>query len=72
VTYARAIRRACGRAKVPVWSPGRLRHNAATAARKRYGLEAASALLGHRLVETTQIYAEGNFARALEIAAEAG
>jgi integrase len=72
VTYARAIRRACARAGVPSWSPGRLRHNAATEARKRYGLEAASALLGHRLVETTQLYAEKNLARALEIAAEVG
>lgn len=72
VTYARAITRACERARVPVWSPERLRHNAATEARRRFGLEAASALLGHRLVETTQVYAELSRTRALQIAAEVG
>jgi integrase len=72
VTYARAVRRACSKAKVPEWSPNRLRHNAATEARKRFGLEAASALLGHRLVETTQIYTEVSIARAVEIASQVG
>ena len=72
VTYARAIRRACKRAKVPVWSPGRLRHNAATRARIQFGLEYASALLGHRQVETTQIYSDINQARAIEVAARVG
>jgi integrase len=68
VTYARAIRRACKRAGVPVWSPGRLRHNAATEIRKEFGLEAASAFLGHRIVETTQIYSDTNSRKALEVA----
>jgi integrase len=72
VTYARAIARACGRAGVPVWSPGRLRHNAATDIRRRYGLEAAMAMLGHRLVETTQLYSEMGSARAQEIARAIG
>jgi integrase len=72
VTYARAIRRACGRARVPAWSPGRLRHNAATEARRQFGLEAASALLGHRKVETTQVYTQVSLDRALEIAAKVG
>lgn len=72
VTYGRAIRRACEKARVPVWGAGRLRHNAATEARAQFGLEAACALLGHRLVETTQIYAEVSRSRALEIAAKVG
>jgi integrase len=67
-TYARAIARACKAAGVPCWTPGQLRHNAATRARKEFGLEAAAAMLGHRLVETTQIYADVRDARAVEVA----
>ena len=33
-TYGRAIRKACEKAKIPVWAPNRLRHNAATELRK--------------------------------------
>lgn len=40
------------------WHPHQLRHNAATSIRKAFGLEAARAILGHRSVSTTQIYAE--------------
>lgn len=81
VTYGQAIRRACAGGKgateaerrpVPLWSPGRLRHNAATEFRKRYGVEAAAAILGHAKVETTQIYAEVNQDRACEVIREIG
>lgn len=71
-TYYRAILRACGKAKVQPWSPGRLRHNAATRLRKEFGLEAAKAVLGHRLVETTQIYAEIDHAKAVQIIEQIG
>jgi integrase len=57
---------------VPIWSPGQLRHNAATEARRRFGLEAAAALLGHELVETTQIYSDTRLALAKEVAAKIG
>lgn len=71
-SYRRAIHRACRRAKVPLLGPGRLRHNAATRLRKEYGVEVASVLLGHRQIETTQIYAEKNTALARKIAGEIG
>ncbi|MBI3817219.1 MAG: site-specific integrase [Planctomycetes bacterium] len=71
-SYGRAIARACKRVTVTQWSPGRLRHNAATRFRKEFGLEVAGAILGHRILETTQIYAEVNRARALDVAAKVG
>ncbi len=71
-SYRRAITRACGAAGVDQWSPGRLRHNSATAIRRRFGIEAAQLLLGHAEIATTQIYAEVNHAKALEVAAKVG
>lgn len=52
-SYRRCIERACLLAGVPKWTPGRLRHNAATRLRKEFGLEAAQTVLGHTNVETT-------------------
>lgn len=65
-SYRQAIVRACKRAKVPEWRPNQLRHNAATRLRSEFGLEVAKAVLGHRLVETTQVYAEADRERAME------
>lgn len=70
--YGRAITRACERSGVPGWSPGQLRHNYGTMIRKRYGLETASVLCGHAKVETTQIYAEADLAKAESVAREVG
>ena len=42
------------------WKPNQLRHTAATLLREEFGLDAAQAVLGHKLVETTQVYAEKN------------
>jgi integrase len=64
--YAQAIRRACDDAGVPRWTPNQLRHSKATELRKRFGLDAAGAVLGHSKLETTQIYAE----RATELGAK--
>lgn len=72
VTYARAVARGCVEAKVPHWSPNRLRHSAATALRKEAGIEAARVILGHRSVDTTEIYAEADQERAREIMAKVG
>lgn len=69
-SYLLAIYRACDQAKVDRWSPGRLRHNAATAVRKSHGLEVSRALLGHSKVETTQIYAEVDRERLAKLAKE--
>ena len=71
-SYARAIRYACGRAKIPVWSPNQLRHNAATDIRKEFGLDAASVILGHSEVGVTQVYAEQDRSKAIEVAKRIG
>lgn len=65
--YASAIARACDKAGVMRWSPNRLRHTAATEIRKRFGLEAAQIILGHSRADVTQIYAERDEARGLEV-----
>ena len=76
-SYARAIARACGQVNkkretrglpaLAPWSPNQLRHTAATEIRHAYGLEAAQVLLGHASADITQIYAETDKQRALEI-----
>jgi integrase len=71
-TYARAIRYACIRAKVEPWAPNRLRHSRATEVRAKYGIEAASSVLGHSGLEVTQVYAEQDRKRAVTVAAEIG
>lgn len=54
------------------WSPNRLRHSAGTEIRKRFGLEAAQVILGHVSADVTQIYAERDLAKAVEIMREVG
>ncbi len=71
-SYRRAIVRACARAGVPRWTPHRLRHTAGTEIRRRYGVEAARIVLGHRSIDVTQIYAEADRRQARRIAAEMG
>ena len=64
VAYCSAIHRACNKAKVPTWGPNRLRHNAATAIRREFGLEVARAILGHSSHSVTLLYAEADAAKA--------
>lgn len=54
------------------WAPNRLRHTAATKIREQFGLEAASATLGHSHADTTLIYAERPERVALEVAEKVG
>lgn len=70
--YELAISRGCVKAGVPHWSPNQLRHTRATELRKQFGLDAASAVLGHAKVETTQIYAEKNMELAAKVALATG
>lgn len=70
--YAHAISVGCAKAGVPRWAPNRLRHNAATMLRKRYGAEVARIVLGHSSLNTTEIYAELDFERASKAIAEIG
>jgi integrase len=71
-TYCQAVERACKRAKVPKWTPGRLRHNAGTEVRSKFGAEAAQLVLGHQNLSTTEIYAEKDMARYRDIIKEIG
>ena len=71
-SYRRAIARACEAAGIDQWSPHRLRHSFGTAVRRQFGLEAAQLLLGHARADITQLYAEVNHAKALEVAAKVG
>jgi integrase len=70
--YTHAIHRGCRAADIPIWGANRLRHNAATAVRARYGIEAARSLLGHADLRVTQVYAEADEGRAREIMWEVG
>lgn len=71
-SYSHAVTRACRRAGVEPWCPLQLRHLAATRLVERYGWEVGRVLLGHRSLDTTQIYAERDFATASQAAREAG
>jgi integrase len=59
-------------ANVPHWHPHQLRHNHATMVRRQYGLEVARILLGHKTAAVTEIYAEADEQKAVEIAAKIG
>jgi len=69
--YARAIARACCQAGVPSWGPNRLRHSRATELRP-YGLDLVKTVLGHSKVESSEVYAEKDFAAARELVAKIG
>ncbi len=71
-SYGCAVARAAKLAGVGHWSPNQLRHLVATRVRRDYDLDAAKTLLGHSQVGTTQIYAEKDRRRAIEVAREIG
>jgi len=54
------------------WHPHQLRHNYATNIRREHGLELAQILLGHAKADVTQIYAERDLKRAIEVARKIG
>lgn len=58
LSVAQAVRRACKKAGVPLWSPHQVRHTVATIVRDRLSLDAAAALLGHADTRTTARYAK--------------
>jgi integrase len=57
---------------VPRWFPHQLRHNAATNLRREHGIEVARIILGHRSAAITEVYAEVDHARALNVMARIG
>ncbi len=71
-SYYSAILRACKKAGIEVWGPNRLRHSTATYLRKRFGIEAARVVLGHRSSTVTEVYAELDRTKAADIMAEVG
>jgi integrase len=54
------------------WSPNQLCHTAATEIRREFGLEAAQVILGHSQANVTQVYAERDMAKGLEVARRIG
>jgi len=87
-SYRRAVQRAIRKANeaiereneqhgtelppVPMWSPNRLRHNAATRVRRQAGLETAQVILGHTRADVTQVYAERDRDRAVAFVLQHG
>ncbi len=67
-----AVADLAGAERVEHWHPHQLRHAAATRIRKQYGLEAARAVLGHKSLAITEVYAERDHARVEEIARRVG
>ena len=57
---------------VPHWHPHQLRHNAATNLRREHGIEIARIILGHRRPAITEVYAEVDHARAIDVMAKIG
>jgi integrase len=70
--YRRAVRRACEKHGIHVWHPNQIRHARGTEVRKRFGLEAAQAVLGHAELGVTQVYAEVDRETALRVVREIG
>jgi integrase len=66
-SYHGAIARACKWAGVPHWHPHQLRHNAATRLREEFGLDVARVILGHRSPQVTDMYAEIDRGRAVDV-----
>lgn len=64
-TLLTLINRAADRAEVPRWTLNQLRHNVATEIRRLLGPDVASALLGHKRLDTTAIYAEAPRQKAI-------
>ncbi len=54
------------------WSPNQLRHTAATEVRSKFGLEEAQIILGHSTADVTQVYAERDIAKGMEVARQIG
>jgi integrase len=67
-SYRRAIHRACERAGITKWSPNQLRHLRAGEIKERLGIEVAGAVLGHRHLKTTEVYADRKLRQSIEAA----
>lgn len=70
--YGVCIARVCRNQGIPHWSPGQLRHNAATRLRQEFGLDVAQIILGHSRADVTEIYAAVNLKRAVAVMERVG
>jgi integrase len=59
-------------APIPDWHPHQLRHTAATLLRKDFGLDTARCVLGHRSAAVTEVYAELDHDKAIQVIAKVG
>jgi hypothetical protein len=57
---------------VPHWHPHQLKHVCGTEVRKRFGLEASRAYMGHTKLSTAELYAEKDRKLVEQIALEMG
>ena len=83
-SFRKAIHHACDKAFDPDgekravkdyshhWNPNQLRHSWGTRVRKDFGIEEASARLGHSNLSTTEIYARRSLNKAVEVALKIG
>jgi integrase len=76
-SYRQAIQYGIRRARaagmdISHWHPHQLRHAKATEIRRQYGLEAAQVMLGHSRADVTEVYAERDMHRAVELALKTG
>lgn len=71
-SYSRAVKRAAEKAGVPTWKPNQLRHTRATELRKLFGIDIAGTILGHSSLNVTEIYAEQDSEKAMEIMRKIG
>jgi len=71
IDYGFAKAKAAG-VEIPHWHPNQLRHTRGTEVRRDHGIEAAQVVLGHARADVTQVYAEKNLQKAVEIARLSG
>ena len=71
-SYRRAIAYGIKKAAVPYWHPHQLRHTCGTRVRAEYGLDIAQVILGHQTASVTQVYAEADRRRAIQVVGEIG
>lgn len=71
-SYRRAIAYGIKKAAVPHWFPHQLRHTCATRVRANFGLDVAQVILGHQTASVTQVYAEADRRRAIQVVGEIG
>ena len=71
-SYTLAVRRACDKAKIPLWTPHQLRHARGHQVRRDFGLEHVQATLGHAEFSMSERYAQADLQRAIEAAMASG